>query len=388
MPMYDAEDIVELKNRKKRKKRRIKFLVFLLIAGVVTGLYYYRDSWYPKLKGLGRKVQIIENNGRLAEGNFPIYLSGNSKYQLQYSDDLLMLMCDAYIYYYTDNGGVLKRRQHIYSNPVMKASNGNVLIYESGGEEFCLENEDEVEYTKTLDDPIMFGEVSSDGYTAIVTVSDKYACKLLVFDDYGDIIYERDCVERIGDISFINNSKGCIISYIGAANGAVTSNVQKVTFTAKEADWTSPNVETLGMQVYGNDDGAVLIGYESCSYIGDGGIIDSVYEYDGDFAGGESRGGKTAVLINDEDRRKYHVVMFNGSGDSPLSVEIGEPLKCVKIADGLVYVMSQSKLQAFDFNGELRSTVNISDTYSEFRRSEDYIFLMGYDHIDRIDYNS
>lgn len=80
--------------------------------------------------------------------------------------------------------------------------------------------------------------------------------------------------------------------------------------------------------------------------------------------------------------------MFNGSGDSPLSVEIGEPLKCVKIADGLVYVMSQSKLQAFDFNGELRSTVNISDTYSEFRRSEDYIFLMGYDHIDRIDYNS
>ena len=54
-----------------------------------------------------------------------------------------------------------------------------------------------------------------------------------------------------------------------------------------------------------------------------------------------------------------------------------------KIASHLI-----DEWRSLDFNGELRSTVNISDTYSEFRRSEDYIFLMGYDHIDRIDYNS
>ena len=50
--------------------------------------------------------------------------------------------------------------------------------------------------------------------------------------------------------------------------------------------------------------------------------------------------------------------------------------------------MSTEEIRGYDFDGTLRSTVEITDSYSEFRRSEDYIFLMAYNKIDRIDYNS
>ncbi len=53
MPKYDTEDIVDIKNRKKRRKRLLKFLIFLLLVGIGAGLYFTKDMWYNKLRGIG-----------------------------------------------------------------------------------------------------------------------------------------------------------------------------------------------------------------------------------------------------------------------------------------------------------------------------------------------
>ena len=53
--MYDADDIVDLKNRKRRRKRLRRFILILLAAAIGTGLYFTRDMWYNKLRGIGEK---------------------------------------------------------------------------------------------------------------------------------------------------------------------------------------------------------------------------------------------------------------------------------------------------------------------------------------------
>ncbi|HOR22425.1 MAG TPA: hypothetical protein PLY43_06845, partial [Ruminococcus sp.] len=58
------------------------------------------------------------------------------------------------------------------------------------------------------------------------------------------------------------------------------------------------------------------------------------------------------------------------------------------VSDGLAYIMSKDTILAYDFDGNLRSTVEINDSYTGFVRSEDHIFLKGYGRIDRIDYDS
>lgn len=388
MPMYDANDIVELKNRKKRQKRRIKLLIFLLIAAVIYGLYHYRGEWLPKLQGIGKQYKTIVNDGRLAEGNFPLEVNGDSEYQLKYSDDTLMMLCDAYIYYYNENGGLIKKRQHAYTNSVLNVSEGNALVFESGGDELTVENEDSVLYTKTFSDNIMFARLSPEGYVAVVTTSDNYACELTVFDKKGKSIYERKCVERVNDVSFINESSGCIISYVGAENGSLVTTVQKLDFSKSSDIWTSPAVETLGLETFGYDDGAFVLGITACAYVDDSGQIASYYRYDGDFAGGDSQDGKAAIVINDDERRKYTFALFSGSEKEPVIIEFDSLLKDAVVYDGLAYVMSNTEIRAYEFDGTLRSTAEISDSYEGFVRSDDHIFLMGYNKVDRIDYNS
>ncbi len=388
MPNYDKEDIVELKNRKKRRKRLVRLLVFLLIVSIVGGLFYYRDLWLPKLQGLGKHYETIRNDGQLAEGNFPIEINGGSKYQLNYGEDRLFLLSDAYIYYYSVDGGLLKRRQHAYSNAVLNTAGGTALIYESGGDQLSVENDKEKLYEMSFDDTIIFARISQEGYAAVVTTSDNYACKLTVYNKKGEFVYERNCVERIKSISFTDESSGCILSYIGADNGTLSTSVQKISFTSEKEDWTSPYVNTLGIETFASGEGAFVLGYTACANVDSSGQISSYYQYDGDFAGGDSKNGKSAVIINDDDRRKYTLALFDKDSAAPVLVDFDEPLKYVTVCDGLAYVMSTEEIRGYDFDGTLRSTVEITDSYSEFRRSEDYIFLMAYNKIDRIDYNS
>lgn len=54
----------------------------------------------------------------------------------------------------------------------------------------------------------------------------------------------------------------------------------------------------------------------------------------------------------------------------------------------LLMLCVKEEIRAYDFSGELRSTAVISDSYSGFVRSNEYIFLEGYNRIDRIDYES
>ena len=81
-------------------------------------------------------------------------------------------------------------------------------------------------------------------------------------------------------------------------------------------------------------------------------------------------------------------MLLSGPKKEPFIISYDEELRYVQIYDGLVYVMGKTKLKAFDFSGNLRSTVDITDSYSQFRRCDKYIFLMSYDRVDRIDFES
>lgn len=387
--MYDADDIVDLKNRKRRRKRLMRFLTILLIAGIGTGLYFTRDKWYNKLRGIGEQYRTIVNSGKLAEGNFPIEVSSGSDYQFELTDRKMIVMSDTYTYFYDTDGALLRRRQHTYTNTVLRAAGGRALLYENGGNELCVEDEDQIIYTKTLPkNLILFARISEEGYTAVVTTSDKYSCEIIVYDKRGKVIYERKCIEKVSDLSFIERSKGCVLSYISAENGQLVTNVQEIDFSENGEHWTSPGLNTLGLDVFGYGKGAFVLGTDACGYVDDNGQISSYYSYDGKLAAGASEGGNSAVIVNDDDRRKYVMAIFKGGNTEARIIELDKPSIDVAIYEDLVYVMCQGQINAYDFNGGLRSVAAVSDSYTGFLRSDDHIFLKGYNKIDRIDYES
>ncbi len=388
MPMYDANDIVEQKNRDKRKKRLTRLIIVLVLISIAGTLYLTNELWLPKLRGIGRQYSTIVNDGRLAEGNFPIEINGGATYQLSCSDENVIVMSDAYIYFYNEEGGEIRRRQHALTNAVMEAKNGRALLFESGGTEFSVEDRAGLLYTNKLDKNIMFARLSNEGYTAVVTTSDNYDCEIFVYDRKGTEIYSRKCVERVNDISFEAGSKGCVISYFYAENGALVTSVQAASFTEKKEKWNSPGLDTLGLDVYNFDGGAFVLGIDACGYVDSKGQISSFYRYQGDLAGGESENGESAVIINSDDRRRYEMVLFKDGSSEPKIIEFDSPLIDVKVSGGLAYVMKKDAVLAYDFTGKLRSTATVNDSYTGFVRSDNYVFLKSYNKIDRINYES
>jgi hypothetical protein len=387
--MYDADDIVDLKNRKRRRKRLRRFLTILLTAAIGTGLYFTRDSWYNKLRGIGEQYRTIVNSGELAEGNFPIEVSGGADYQLELTDRKVIVQSDTYVYYYDTDGKKLKRRQHTYTNTVLRAAGGRALLYEHNGNELSVEDEEKVYFTKTYANKlILFARISEEGYTAVVTTSDSYSCELEVYDKRGKNIYKRQCIERVSDLSFTEESKGCVLSFISAENGQLVTNVQEISFSEKGEHWTSPGLNTFGLDVYGFGKGAFVLGMDACGYVDSNGQISSFYTYDGELKAGASEDGRSAVVVNNDDRRKYIMALFKGGSSEALIIDLEEPSIDVIIYEELAYVLCQGKIKAYDFDGGLRSIASISEAYTGFERSEDHIFLKGYNKIDRIDYES
>lgn len=388
MAVYDKNDIVEIKNRKKRKKQRTRFFIFLLVAGIAFGLYMTRDTWLSKMRGIGKQYKTIINSGTLAEGNFPIEISGEYNYQLGQTQDKIIVLSDVNLCFYDIDGNLMRKRQHEYTNAVLRAGNGRALVYENGGDDFCIEDEEGILYKNKFENNIMFARMSNDGYTAVVTTSDNYDCEIYVYDKKGNLIYERKCMEHVNDISFTDSSAGCVMSYITAENGSIVTAVQKVDFMKSTEKWTSPSIDTAGLEVFGFNAGAFVLGIDACGYVNENGQISSYYRYDGDLEGGASSDGASAVIINNDDRRKYVMVLFRGGATEPIIIDLGQQTVDVAVHDGLAYVMCKEEIRAYDFSGELRSKAYISDSYSGFVRSSEHIFLKGYNRIDRIDYES
>lgn len=388
MPMYDVDDIVDQKNKEKKKKRRMKLFIAFIVFAVASMLFATKDLWIPKLRGIGKQYKTIVNSGKLAEGNFPIRVSSGSDYQLRYTVKKIMVLSDNYLYIYDTDGTLLKKRQHAYTNSVLRVANGRALVYENGGNKFSMEDEDEVFYSKSYDNNILFARLSSDGYTAVVTTSDNFSCELIVYNRKGSVIYERKCTEMISDISFINKSSGCVASFIKAENGALTTSVQEINFKESSEKWTSPTLDTLGLEIFGSSEGAFVYGVTACGYVDKNGQISSFYQYNGELAAGASMSGRSAVVINNEDSRKYTAVLFADNTAEPLIIELDSPAVDVSVFQGLAYILCSDKIAAYDFNGALRSTADVNDAYTGFVRSDDHIFLKGYNKIDRIDYDT
>lgn len=386
--MYDADDIVDVKNRELRRKRRLKTAVFMLIALIIGVLVATKDIWLPKLKGIGKQYKTIVNSGKLATGNFPIE-TGNTNYQLCYSVRKIMLLSDSNLYYYSIDGALLKKRQHAYTNPVLEVANGRAVVYESGGDEYSFEDEEDVFYSKSFDDgQILFVRMSSEGYTAAVTTTDNYSCRIRVFDKKGNLVYDRKCTEMVSDLNFIDSSAGCVLSFIKAENGSLVTHVQELNFKESDEKWTSPGMNTVGLEIRGSSEGAFVYGLDACGYVDKKGQISSFYTYDGELVKAASMSGKSAAVVNNHDSRKYTAALFAGSGKEPVIVELSTPGVDCTIFGGLAIIMTQDSVLAYDFNGKLRSTAAISDAYTGFVRSDHHVFLKGYNRIDRIDYDT
>lgn len=384
----EVKDISVLRKRKKRRRKILKLTALLIVFAAGYALYYNRDSWIPRLEGIGTKYYSISQSKKSREnGNFPLNISDGVNYSVGNIGDSFVVLSDAYLHIYTADGGLIDTRQHAYSNPLFETEGKKALTYEQGGKKFRLDNKHKKVYEKELDESIIFARLSKDGYAAVVTSSDTYACVLTVYDDSGEEKYKILSVDRIFDVCFTENSKGCIVTSADGKEGTMVIKCSYFNFDSKEAKWTTDNIDTFIVKsYYTSEDGIFIIGDDKCMYYDNKGQMLSEYVYKDELKEYSYYDGKAALIFENSQKRQTSLVMLKGPSADAVETSFEDGLKYAWVTDNYVYVMTSKVLASYSFSGKEVNSIPVEDYYERFYKIGNYFYLLGYDKIDRIDF--
>lgn len=375
----------------KRKKRRfnkglLRFTVLLLIAAFCVFLYMERSNW---ISGVGNRIESIrQNDGVLADGNFPLNISGNGEYQAEILDDRLAILNNSYLYLYSIEGDSTATRQVAYTNAILKTSGGYALCFENGGIGFRVDKVSDAVYEKEAEDLIITGAVSSEGYVALITESSTYSCSLYIYDANGKKIYTRNCVERVNEVSFRHDSQGCVFVQLDAEEGEVISCLRSILIDEKDTVWETPSISTLCLNTSYTKDGRIcVIGDSMCAYYNEKGQMESMYTYSGSLVSYDSENGRAAVLVYSDETRETNLILFDETAEAPVEITVNNTASYVQIDEGTAYLMSNDNVVSYSFEGKAVATVALENAYERFLKQDNYLFLLSYDQIDRVNFN-
>lgn len=386
------------KNRKKKKALSFlkKLIIIFVISGAVAAVVFTRDLWYPKLDGILTKIPAKENSAELAEGAFPISIEGGASYKLLPLDSSLAVVDDSHFFVYNDDGKMVYSAQHTFSRPIMTAYNKKALLYDLGGKSFGLYSKYKNVYSKSTEEPILLARLGNNDIAAVVTKSEKYPSALMVYDASGKNIFNYRSVSRIIDITFNSDSSGCYITTIGTRGGFIVSNILYYRFDKVDYDgkgnplpvWQTDGLQTLAISVrrFG-ENSIILFGDTMCAYYDENGNFTDSYEYKRQLVDYSSDGNIAAMIFRNDERRSSELVTMDCLNGTVNEKNLGYEVLNVQVSGNTVYMQTREGIESCTADGEPLSSVRLDTDYNDFCRVGSYIYLLGYDEINRINYN-
>lgn len=381
-----VQDVHRLRKIRRRRRMIRRALLFVLLSGFILVLYVNRDLWIPKLEKIGQTQQFVQqSDGALSGNRFPLSIYGGAAYQTGTMDGRLLILSDTHLYLYKADGSLEDARQHAYGSAMLQTAGDYALVYESGSARFRLETKNKTVYEKNSSDSIVFGRVSRDGMVALVTTSETSACKLVVYNEDGKAIYQRNCVNQLAEVAFDTENGGCYAVSIRTRDGVLQSVVNSYDFNSEQPRWTAAPLDMLCISVYNTRDGGVFVlGDVGCAFLDVGGAVRSTYHYPDSLVSGAFYRDTAAVLLRNDEKRTNTVALLRQDGTEPLLMDFASTVKDVAISGDRVTVQTRTALETRNYSGERIATTDISDRFDSFLPMDSYVFLMGYDVIDRI----
>lgn len=396
MAVTDVSDLKKRRQRKKFSRFLKKFIIIFILAAAVVAIVFTKSFWYPKLDGILTKIPVSENTSELAGGNFPISIEGGAAYQLEAVDNGVAVLDDSHYFVYDTNGKSIFTQQHTLANPILTVSPKKALIYDIGGNSFSLMSKYKCIYKIETDYPILLAKLSSNDKAAVVTKDDKFLSVMKIYDSSGKNIFNYSSIERIIDVTFNSDNNGCYITTIGSKDGVLVSKILYYKFDKIDYDelgnpmpiWQTENLETLAISVrlFGNDK-IIVFGDNLCAYYDTDGNLLSTYKYTRNLSGYDSNDKIAALVFNNTEQRCSEIVMIDSETGEDSSFDTDFIVNSLHVYDSEAYIHNNREIIAYNILGEEISKAELTEDYDDFRKLGSSVFLLGYDKINKIDFN-
>ena len=221
------------KNRARRRAIRNLFSlgVFCLIVFLCISLIREAGEVDLRTAYSDLKAEITASGT-----GYPVSLPGGKVAKIQAFGDTIALLTDTNLYTYNHSGSQLVNAQHGLASPVMKTSNGRILLYDRGGQRLSVYSKSALSAGISSDYTIYAADISDRGTFAVSTNSDEYLSQVFVYDGNGEnIIFKWFSAEKpVIDVSLADNRDAMVVGCVDVSDGGYLSSITRFQFSIEQ----------------------------------------------------------------------------------------------------------------------------------------------------------
>lgn len=380
---YD-EDESKSERYKPKKVHKAVYISALALILVVIGLAVYMNWGKFTFETFGSwfKVQLM---GTGQGDGYPVDIKGNNVYKenFAHTDGNAVILSDTAFTVLNSTGKEVFSVRHSFDTPAVTATDGNYLLYNSGGTGYMVQIGSDTTVSGTSDYPISAGAVGSDGTYALGVQSKEFASSFEAYKKTGVKKYWYSFADRyITAVSINPSNTMAVVCTIGSEKGELNSTITVLDFNdaskpvseyttrdnmIMDVVWTgSERIMTVG------DKSAVICNVSSYSYheYSYGGKRLTAYEL--------SQNNAIISISSYEYSGSCSVMVIGGTGE-PIQVESRTRVTSISAYAGVFALLVGDNIDFYDLTtGEKRDSIDAGkDVKGIALGSESMAYLLG-----------
>lgn len=330
--------------------------VIILFSSLLLFIFVNRDSFSPD--NIMDSIQDSFNSLGVGH-NFP-YEVTEKKITNQNFKTIgrnIVFVSDIETVCLNDTAKEISKRQHSYSNPILKTNGNKILVYDAYNKGFDVGTISKCVLKKNLNDDILAGDISRNGTYAFITKSKTSLGKLEVFknkesDPFFEYFFQNF---YITDLAFNPNGKLCACVGVDADSSEIKSSVFVFDYknqTPKKIDFD--NTMILNIK-YINEKNIVVIGDNIISIVDTNNGTRKDYDFKNKIL--------TSFCINDnkiiislslsDDGDNCEMLIFDKSGNLENTIKTDLKITSLSYKSNKIAALSYSKIYIYNKKGKI-----------------------------------
>lgn len=373
-------------NRKKQiilmKKKKIK--KFLLIVFVI----FFALTIIRPIKISNFLFHSVKSV--LHKPNFPLKTNNNNnnKSIKEFNGDLIILSNND-ITILNDNGYVLSKFNHNFSNPLLYINDNRLIVYQDFSNHIFVYDK-YMDFKKIeLTDKISSASISKDGKIAYVTNSDKYLSEVVILNKDGKEIYRwYNAYEYIISVEFSNNSNEAYVNSIITKDGILNSVIYRINFS-KTKEVMKVNIpDFIAVDFIIGTNFVTIIGDSKIIKISNNGNILKEVSYNNLSLLNYDINGNDIVIatVGVPNSNLYNISVFDINLNQVSSFSHENNLSDIILSDRNIYLLVDNNIIKSGIDGKKISNKIISFNVDSIIYVKKSLFLMTKSYIERISF--
>lgn len=373
---------IEQYRRKKRltsftKKIIIIIVILFIMALLINILEIFQNSKLKNYFTLTSEAQPVSTS-------FPVVYKSEQIVDIAPFNDNVAVLTKSSVLVYNANAVRNYSFIHGYTNPVMRTFGKRLLTYDRGGYNIRVDSGSDLINEVHTENSIITASVAPNGNIAVVTLHDKYACELTV---YNSNLKSRSFVyygtEEISSIDFSDDSSSVAAATITLNGGVISSDIYIINVEKEEEPEKYSVKDVLPLGITFSDKKMELVGQNGYFVVDTASGDVASYSYKSTLLRFGGFNDSQVIVTQNFTDRNATLSMVGSDCELKNSVGTDDEFLDLYCGDDKIAVLTKASISIYDENFKLADRISLSKSMNKLIINNGFIYVFGGDIIEK-----